>query len=65
MSTELRRVEEMPDMLRRWAELTSSEQEVIARIVNRMASLPLPDGERQRCHEWRNTCTAGVEVRSW
>lgn len=65
MNTELDWVDKLPAVLHRWHELTSSEQEAIARVVNRMASLPLRDGEWQRCTEWRNTYTAGIEVHSW
>jgi hypothetical protein len=58
---------ELPDVLRRWHELTDHEQEAIGRLINRIASQPLnwhDEGTFTRIHEWRNTCTAGIEVTS-
>lgn len=58
---------ELPDVLRRWHELTGDEQEAIGRLVNRIASQPMEshaDGIGARISEWRNTCTAGIEVTS-
>ena len=60
-------VDKLPDVLHRWHELTSHEQEAIGRLVNRIASQPLPWHEPQLCrvHEWRNTMSAGIEVSAW
>ena len=61
-------VNELPDVLHRWHELTSHEQEAVGRLVNRIASQPLnwhETGRLTRVHEWRNTMSAGIEVSAW
>ena len=58
----------LPDGLHRWPDLTDHEQEAIGRLVNRIASQPLPwhsPGKLTRVREWSNFSTAGVEVQRW
>jgi hypothetical protein len=59
-------VDKLPEVLRRWHELTDYEQEAIGRLVNRIASQPMEshaEGIGVRFYEWQSTCTAGIEVR--